>query len=170
MEKVIVNASSLADIAAAIREVSGSDTHFLPSEMGDAVRNIGNSVQANVEFGTFSPEEETNKSISVPHGLGVIPAYVFIWNPLRELRENGLRCSFSYNGPSVYEAEIDREMPSFGYARACRDTVSGVTVASVAQGLGEDEGGDSATHFHTPYTNLMKLYPDISYHYMAVAI
>lgn len=170
MEKVIVNTSTLSDIASAIREATGKTSHFLPSEMGEAIRSIGSAAPKNIEFGTFTPEAETNESISVPHGLGVIPAYVFIWNPNRELREKGLRCSFSYNGPSVFEPEIDRDMPEFGYARACRDTANGVTVASVSQGLGEDEGGDSATHFHTPYTTLMSIYPDITYHYMAVAL
>lgn len=40
MSKVLVNNSSLADIAAAIREKNESDTKYKPAEMGAAIRDI----------------------------------------------------------------------------------------------------------------------------------
>lgn len=44
MSKVLVNESSLVDIADAIREKNGSEDKYKPSEMGDAVRAIENGV------------------------------------------------------------------------------------------------------------------------------
>ena len=67
MAEVLVQDSSLQDIADAIREKNGTETTYLPSEMGDAVREISGGGGVTILSGnqdycfSYNWEEITNK-------------------------------------------------------------------------------------------------------------
>lgn len=58
MSKVLVNESSLVDIADAIREKNGTEDTYKPSEMGDAVRGIQSGGESSCLFYLSEYDEE----------------------------------------------------------------------------------------------------------------
>ena len=78
MEQVLVNESSLQDIANAIREKTGGTEPILPSEMGDVIRAIETGESA-LKYATGSIASGTAKTVTVT-GLTFTPAFVFFYS------------------------------------------------------------------------------------------
>lgn len=70
MSKVLVNESSLQDIADAIREMNGTNNTYIPSVMGAGIRAIKTGLQ--MAMGTT-----TGTTITIT-GLGFKPSIVFL--------------------------------------------------------------------------------------------
>lgn len=75
MEQVLVNESSLQDIANAIREKSEGTELILPSEMGAAIRAI--QVGGELKYATGSLRLSANGTSLSVNGVGFTPAVVF---------------------------------------------------------------------------------------------
>lgn len=79
MANVLVEETSLQNIANSIREKTGTEDTYKPSEMANAISGIetgGGSVQ--VEIQRYTPTD-SESSHTFKHNLGVMPDFVFIY-------------------------------------------------------------------------------------------
>lgn len=84
MNKAIITASTLTDIANAIRSKLGVATTYKPSEMAAAIGSIegGSSGISGFAYdmGTFTLDADHNgNGKSIPHNLGKRPGFVLVW-------------------------------------------------------------------------------------------
>jgi hypothetical protein len=76
MEQVLVNESSLQDIANAIREKTEGTEPILPSEMGNVIRTIETGGALKYATGTINPTSGTK--IMTANGIGFRPSIVYM--------------------------------------------------------------------------------------------
>lgn len=83
MAEVLINDSTLLNIANSIRQKNHSENTYLPSQMGEAILNI--SIDGNFgedmkyDVGEFVLDADVQNGVAIPHNLGELPDFLLIW-------------------------------------------------------------------------------------------
>lgn len=105
MSKKLYEENSIKAIADAIRGKNGSTDTYKLSAMAAAITAIetGGSLPEGIATGTFQCAPATmTKEVSIEHGLGVIPSYVFVGSNRSDSSPNNQEIAFAvtYNRAS----------------------------------------------------------------------
>lgn len=103
MSKKLYEENSIKAIADAIRGKNGSTDTYKLSAMAAAITAIetGGSLPEGIATGTFQCAPATmSKEVSIEHGLGVIPSYVFVGTTVASTTPNVQEIAFAatFNG------------------------------------------------------------------------
>lgn len=105
MSKKLYEENDIKAIADAIRQKNGSTDTYKLAAMAAAITAIetGGGLPAGMATGTFQCTPSTmTKEVSIEHGLGVIPRYVFVATTAASVSPNSQEIAFvvTYNGAS----------------------------------------------------------------------
>lgn len=95
MSKKLYEESDVQAIANAIRTKNGLTDTYTISQMAAAITAIetgGGGLPSGWATGEFTPAEDmTGDGYEIPHGLGKIPNFIFIYSTATELKQNCIR-------------------------------------------------------------------------------